>query len=87
MPRVPSSGTGVHDDKPGEILLFKQVGKVAALRELISESTMEMIKFFNTYCASAHTRWVTHGSPSPFTYHPLRSTSRTTVVQIDVVTN
>ena len=43
------------DDKP---LIFKQVGKVAALREKISKvSNMDTKKTFIAHCGMAHTRW------------------------------
>ncbi|KZV85143.1 isomerising glucosamine-fructose-6-phosphate aminotransferase [Exidia glandulosa HHB12029] len=84
-----SAGMGIDGDKPGEVILFKEVGKVAQLRKLISESKVDMNKTFDTQCAIAHTRWATHGPPSPVNCHPLRSDAKNEfiVVHNGIVTN
>lgn len=83
------SGIGIDGDSANEVVLFKQVGKVAALRKLISESSIDMQRPFVNQCSIAHTRWATHGAPSPINCHPVRSdpTNEFNVVHNGIVTN
>ncbi|CDO68668.1 hypothetical protein BN946_scf184790.g17 [Trametes cinnabarina] len=84
-----SAGIGIDGDKPGEMIFFKEVGKVAGLRKKIAESNVDTSKTFLSQVSIAHTRWATHGPPSIVNCHPLRSDPKAefTVVHNGIVTN
>jgi glucosamine--fructose-6-phosphate aminotransferase (isomerizing) len=84
-----SAGLAIDGDN-NDILIYRQVGKVRALEQLIKEDTkLDLTKTFLSHTGMAHNRLATHGQPSQRNSHPQRSdpNNEFLVVHNGIITN